>query len=157
VAHGGRGKPPWAMAVAGATVTYRRRPRRLGTVALRPSWLMVVRVSLFSKNRNFFINSDGDKLYTKLVAFDEIYNFVLQTFFHLKSSWGSKNWYIIQMQIPKTKIWKIYQFFRPKMTSNEKNLNYKIVDLVESYKFRIKFISIRVDKKSYDFLKTDWP
>jgi small nuclear ribonucleoprotein (snRNP)-like protein len=27
------------------------------------------------------MNSDGDKLYTKLVAFDEIYNFVLQTFF----------------------------------------------------------------------------
>jgi hypothetical protein len=39
-----------------------------------------VRVSLFSKNHNFFINSDGDKLYTKLVAFDEIYNFVVQTF-----------------------------------------------------------------------------
>jgi hypothetical protein len=27
------------------------------------------------------VNSDGDKLYTKLVAFDEIYNFVVQTFF----------------------------------------------------------------------------
>jgi hypothetical protein len=27
------------------------------------------------------MNSDGDKLCTKLVAFDEIYNFVVQTFF----------------------------------------------------------------------------
>jgi hypothetical protein len=25
------------------------------------------------------MNSDGDKLYMKLVAFDEIYNFVVQT------------------------------------------------------------------------------
>jgi hypothetical protein len=33
------------------------------------------------------------------------------------------------------------------MTSNEKNLNYKIVYLVESYKFHIKFTSIRVYKK----------
>jgi hypothetical protein len=42
---------------------------------------MVVRVSLFSKNCNFFMNSDEDKLYTKLVAFNEIYNFIVQTFF----------------------------------------------------------------------------
>jgi hypothetical protein len=34
----------------------------------------------FQKNCNFFMNSDGDKLYTKLVAFQEIYNFVVQTF-----------------------------------------------------------------------------
>jgi hypothetical protein len=27
------------------------------------------------------MNSDGDKLYMKLVAFDEIYNFVVQTLF----------------------------------------------------------------------------
>jgi hypothetical protein len=37
-----------------------------------------------------FLNLDGDKLYTKLVAFNEIYNFVVQ-FFHLKSSLGSNN------------------------------------------------------------------
>jgi hypothetical protein len=36
----------------------------------------------FQKNRNFFgMNSDGDKLYMKLVAFNEIHNFVVQTFF----------------------------------------------------------------------------
>jgi hypothetical protein len=29
----------------------------------------------------FFINLDEDKLYTKLSSFDEIYNFVVQTFF----------------------------------------------------------------------------
>jgi hypothetical protein len=39
------------------------------------------------------------------------------------------------------------------MTSNEKSLNYKVVDLVESYNFHIKFISIRVHNKSYDFFK----
>jgi hypothetical protein len=39
------------------------------------------------------------------------------------------------------------------MTSNEQSLNYKVVNLVKSYKFRVKFMSIRVHtKKSYDFL-----
>jgi hypothetical protein len=33
------------------------------------------------------------------------------------------------------------------MTLNEKSLNYKVVDLVESYNFRIKFILIRVQTK----------
>jgi hypothetical protein len=27
------------------------------------------------------MDSDGDKIYTKLIAFDEIYNFVVQIFF----------------------------------------------------------------------------
>jgi hypothetical protein len=34
------------------------------------------------------------------------------------------------------------------MISNEKNLKYKVVNLVESYKFRMKFISIRVHKNT---------
>jgi hypothetical protein len=34
----------------------------------------------------FYLNSDGGKLYMKIAAFDEIYNFVVQSFFHLKSS-----------------------------------------------------------------------
>jgi hypothetical protein len=34
-----------------------------------------------------------------------------------------------------------------KMTSNGKTLNYKVVDLVESYNFYIKFTSIRVKTK----------
>jgi hypothetical protein len=33
------------------------------------------------------------------------------------------------------------------MTSNENRLNHKVVYLVESYKFRIKFISIRIHTK----------
>jgi hypothetical protein len=42
------------------------------------------------------------------------------------------------------------------MTSNEKTVNYKVTDLVDIYKFRVKFISIWVyTEKSYDFLKTD--
>jgi hypothetical protein len=36
------------------------------------------------------MNPDEDKIYTKIVAFDEIYNFVVRTFFHLKSSLDSK-------------------------------------------------------------------
>jgi hypothetical protein len=43
-----------------------------------------------------------------------------------------------------------------KMTSNGKTLNYKIVDLVESYNFHIKFTFIRVQTKNYKFFKTDW-
>jgi hypothetical protein len=43
-----------------------------------------------------------------------------------------------------------------KMISNEKTLNYKVVDLVESYNFHIKFTFIRVQTKNYKFLKTNW-
>jgi hypothetical protein len=49
----------------------------------------------------------------------------------------------------------ISNFFNPKMTLNEKSLNYKVIVLVESYKFRIKFIPSEFIQKSYDFLKTD--
>jgi hypothetical protein len=38
-----------------------------------------------------------------------------------------------------------------KLISNGKTLNYKIVDLVESYNFHIKFISIRVQQKNKNF------
>jgi hypothetical protein len=38
-----------------------------------------------------------------------------------------------------------------KMTSNGKTLNYKVVDLVESYNFHIKFTSIRVQTKKIKF------
>jgi hypothetical protein len=52
---------PWATAVAGATMSNRRQP----------PWPMAVRFNMFSKNRNSFVrttNSDGDQLYTKLLA-----------------------------------------------------------------------------------------
>jgi hypothetical protein len=39
------------------------------------------------------------------------------------------------------------------MTSNEKTLNYKIVDLVEIYNFHIKFTSIRVHTKKLQFFE----
>jgi hypothetical protein len=41
------------------------------------------RVQFVFKNCNFLfgMNSDGDKIYMKIVSFDEIYNFVGQTFF----------------------------------------------------------------------------
>jgi hypothetical protein len=50
-------------------------------------------------------------------------------------------------------IWVVYRFLGHKMTSNEKSLNYKVIDLVESYNFYINFIFIRVHTKNYDFLK----
>jgi hypothetical protein len=40
------------------------------------------------------MKSDGDKFYMKILAFVEIYNFVVQIFL-LKSSWGSNNRYTI--------------------------------------------------------------
>jgi hypothetical protein len=48
------------------------------------------KVNLFSEIVTFCMDSDGDKLYLKLVAFDEIGNFVVQTFFTLKSSVAKK-------------------------------------------------------------------
>jgi hypothetical protein len=43
------------------------------------------------------------------------------------------------------------------MTSNEKSLDYKVVDLVESYNLHIKFTSIRVHTKRCNFLKMNSP
>jgi transposase len=40
-----------------------------------------------------------------------------------------------------------------KITSNGKTLNYRIVDLVESYNFHIKFTSIRVHAKKLQFFE----
>jgi hypothetical protein len=53
------------------------------------------------------MNSDGDKLYTKLVTFNEIY--VIQTFFiwnHLKA----KKRYIVQLSVFGIQIWYINYF-----------------------------------------------
>jgi hypothetical protein len=43
---------------------------------LPPSWSIAVRVNLFLKSRNFFFNSGGDKLYMKLITFDETCDFI---------------------------------------------------------------------------------
>jgi hypothetical protein len=64
VALGGSGTPPGATAVAGAIDSNYSDPWRLGSV-------------YFQKITTFLYNSDGDKLCTKLVAFDEIYNIVV--------------------------------------------------------------------------------
>jgi uncharacterized protein YfdQ (DUF2303 family) len=39
------------------------------------------------------------------------------------------------------------------MTLNEKSLNYKVVDFVETHKFRMKFIFIRVHTKKLRFFE----
>jgi hypothetical protein len=58
---------------------------------------MAIRVSLFSNIVTLCMNSDGDKLYMKLVAFDEIYNFVL--IFSFEVVLGLKKGYIVQISI----------------------------------------------------------
>jgi hypothetical protein len=40
-----------------------------------------------------------------------------------------------------------------KMTLNGKTLKYKVIDLVESYNFHIKFTSIRIQTKKYKFFE----
>jgi hypothetical protein len=43
------------------------------------------------------------------------------------------------------------------MTSNRKTLNYKVVDLVESYNFHIKFTYVWVQTKKIIFFKSTGP
>jgi hypothetical protein len=44
-----------------------------------------------------------------------------------------------------------------KITSIGKNLDYKVVDLVECYNFSYKvYLHPSSNKKNYKFLKTDW-
>jgi hypothetical protein len=78
------------------------------------------------------MNSNGDKIYMKIVAFDDIYNFVVQTCFiwsHLEP--GEMIYYPdLDTEI---EIWVVYRFLAHKMTSNGKSLNYKVIELVESY------------------------
>jgi hypothetical protein len=42
------------------------------------------------------------------------------------------------------------------MTANGKTLNYKVVDLIESYNFYIKFTVIRIQTNKLQILITDW-
>jgi hypothetical protein len=75
----------------------------------------------------------------KLVVFDDIYNFVVQTFFiwsYLETQKIDRLLFSVSRSV------QYINFFSLKMTSNEKMLNYKVADLSENYKFRIKFISI---------------
>jgi hypothetical protein len=58
--------------VGTAVETYRRGGRRRRSVC-------------FKKNNFFCLNSDEGKLYMKIVAFDEIFNFVFQSYLKLSS------------------------------------------------------------------------
>jgi hypothetical protein len=97
------------------------------------------------------MNSDRDKTYMKIVAFDDICNFVVQ-FFHLKSSCGKKNDTHPYLNFQYLELGSI-SFFKPLDDYKWKNLNYKVIDFVESYNFYIKFIFIRVHKKITIFWK----
>jgi hypothetical protein len=59
------------------------------------------------------MNSDEDKHYRKLVAFDEIYNFVVETFF-IWSHLAAKEKIYFPDLIPKTEIRTVYLFFTPR-------------------------------------------
>jgi hypothetical protein len=44
------------------------------------------------------MNSDEDKFCMELVVFDEVYNFVVQTFF-IRSHLGAKKWYTVEISV----------------------------------------------------------
>jgi hypothetical protein len=69
------------------------------------------------------MTSNEDKIYINIVAFDEIYNFVVQTLFHLKSSLLTPEKTIYYLDLD-TENWDLgsISFFCHKMTSNEKSL-----------------------------------
>jgi hypothetical protein len=50
------------------------------------------------------MNSDEDKIYTKIVAFGEIYNFVVQTFFIWSHLWTQKSIYYPDLSLQYKKI-----------------------------------------------------
>jgi hypothetical protein len=82
------------------------------------------------------MNSDEDKLYMKMVTFNEIYNFVVKIFLSqiinilsISQSLVSRFGYYID-------------YLSLKIASNEKSLNYKTCRYSRNYKFHIKFTSI---------------
>jgi hypothetical protein len=54
------------------------------------------------------MNSDEGIFYMKIVDFDEIYNFVVESFCYLNSSSYSNNRYTIQIWRLQTEIWIVY-------------------------------------------------
>jgi hypothetical protein len=84
---------------------------------------------------------DGDKLYTKLLTFNEIYNFVVQFFSicsHLGAqitSWGSNNL-------------KSYQLFEP-TTSNWKNLTTKLISSKAEFMQKIMIFWKQIDPNQF--------
>jgi hypothetical protein len=53
----------------------------------------------------------------------------------------------------KTEIYIVYRLFDYENDFKWKTLNYKVVDLVESYNFHIKFTPIRVQTKKLQFFE----
>jgi hypothetical protein len=53
----------------------------------------------------------------------------------------------------KTETCIVYRLFDYEDDFKWKTLNYKVVDLVESYNFHIKFTSIRVETKKLNFFE----
>jgi hypothetical protein len=87
--------------------------------------------------------SDGDKLRMKIVAFVEIYNFVVRTF-SFEVVLRQKNDTLPRSQFSVSESGYYIDYLSHKMTSNKKKLNYKVTDLVESYNFHIKCVFIWV-------------
>jgi hypothetical protein len=85
--------------------------------------------------------SDGDKLRMKIVAFVEIYNFVVRTF-SFEVVLRQKNDTLPRSQFSVSESGYYIDYLSHKMTSNKKKLNYKVTDLVESYNFHIKCVFI---------------
>jgi hypothetical protein len=100
------------------------------------------------------MNSDGDKFYTKLVAFHEIYNFVFQTCF-IWSHFAAQKIDILSRSDIENRDLETSLNYKIETRNDfiETGFNYKIVDLVEGCKFLVKFISIQVHTKTLWFFE----
>jgi hypothetical protein len=78
----------------------------------------------------------------KVVAVDKSYKFCI-TFIFVRVSY-EKNMFLRYVV---KKINLCVDYLSIKMISNEKKLNYKVVNLIKSYHFNIKFISIPIYNK----------
>jgi hypothetical protein len=74
------------------------------------------------------MNSDDDKIYIKIVVFDEIYKFVVQFFFPFEIIWRLKNTiYYTDLRYRKLRSGWYIIFWGHETTLNEKSLNYKML------------------------------
>jgi hypothetical protein len=89
------------------------------------------------------------KMNDNIVAFDEIHNYLI-TYISIRVHMNER-WFFKGYAAKRRNFFVIYLSI--KMIPNEKSLDYKFLDIVESYNFHIKFIIIWVHKK-LQFLKT---
>jgi hypothetical protein len=120
----------------------------------QPSYHMTVGGhSVFKKLYLLYMNSDGDKLYRKSVGQRDL-QFCSSNFLHLKLSSDSNNRYIIQIWYQNWDLDSTWVIWTSRWLLMKKCLSYKVVDLIESYNFHIKFTYIRIHtKQSYDFFE----